>query len=80
MEFYSAHATEKQVIRDHMAQTLELHTVRPDARSDGKRYNVRGMTRKELPEYREMQRQLALNQESKEGIHPAELYDKLNKA
>ena len=46
-DYYPVHTTEKQVIRDRMAQTLTLQAVRPDARSDRKRYNVRGMSRKE---------------------------------
>ena len=63
---YPVHTTEKNVIRDHMVQTLTLQTVRPDARSDCKRYNVRGMSKKDweaqqttlvaLQDYRDMQK------------------------
>ena len=88
-EEYPAHATEKQVIRCHMAQTLTLQTVRPDTRSDCKRYNVRGANRREwaeqqtflaaTSEYRGMQKQLASGLEGREGIHLAALFDKMNK-
>ena len=46
-EHYPVHTAGKQVIRDHVAQTLTLHTLRPDTRSDCKRYNVRGRYRSE---------------------------------
>ena len=88
-EYFPVHTTEKNVIRDHMAQTLTLQTVRPDARSDCKRYNVRGMGKKDweeqqtelvaLQDFREMQKLLAKDPGGQEGIHPAALYDKLNK-
>ena len=89
MEYYPVRTTEKKVLRDHMAQSLTLRTVRPGIRSGCKRYNVRGMNRPgwdkqqaqlvATPEFRDTQTLLAEDLDGREGVHPATLYHKINK-
>ena len=72
-----------------MARSLTLQRIRPDIRPDCKRYNIRGMNKFEweiqqaqvvaTPEYRGTPKLLAKEPESREGIHPAALYDRVNK-